>query len=127
MVTVNTGTNNTVSSVITSDAPILVAHVGTDSAGLPMGASMVPPAATELWGILGSQTAWLGASEDLTTVSIYADDGTSVTGIVLNSGDHYAIQNVGVPSGQGMGSGLRINADKPIGAIEYDRSSEKLS
>nr|VFJ97529.1 MAG: Prenyltransferase-like [Candidatus Kentron sp. LFY] len=120
VVTVNTGTNNTVSSVITSDAPILVAHVGTDSAGLPMGASMVPPAATELWGILGSQTAWLGASEDLTTVNIYADNGTSVTGIVLDAGDRHAIGNVGIPGNQGTGSALRISADKPIGAVQDD-------
>nr|VFK56040.1 MAG: hypothetical protein BECKTUN1418D_GA0071000_104010 [Candidatus Kentron sp. TUN] len=118
VVPMNAGSNNTVSAVITSDVPILVAHVGTDGAGSAIGALMVPPAATELWGIYGSRTAYLGAAEDLTTVSIYADDGTSVMGIVLNSGDRYAIQNPGVPGAQGMGSGLRINADKPVAAIQ---------
>nr|VFJ93525.1 MAG: hypothetical protein BECKLFY1418B_GA0070995_10479 [Candidatus Kentron sp. LFY] len=47
-------------------------QVGTDGVADTL---MVPPAATELWGIYGSQTAYLGAKEDLTTVSIYADDG----------------------------------------------------
>nr|VFK63857.1 MAG: hypothetical protein BECKTC1821F_GA0114240_11083 [Candidatus Kentron sp. TC] len=79
-----------------------------------------PPAATELWGIQGSETAYVGALEDLTTVNIYADDGTEITGIVLNAGDRYAIQNVGAPGAQGMGSGLRIDADKPIGAVQND-------
>nr|VFK47829.1 MAG: hypothetical protein BECKTC1821D_GA0114238_105210 [Candidatus Kentron sp. TC] len=120
VVTVDTGSNNTVSTLITSDAPILVAHLGVDSAGLPMDASPVPPAATELWGIQGSEAAYVGALEDLTTVNIYADDGTEITGIVLNAGDRYAIQNVGAPDAQGMGSGLRINADKPIGAVQND-------
>nr|VFK79226.1 MAG: hypothetical protein BECKSD772D_GA0070982_10416 [Candidatus Kentron sp. SD] len=35
VVTVNAGPDNTVSTVITSDAPILVAHMGIDGAGLP--------------------------------------------------------------------------------------------
>lgn len=118
VVTVNAGPDNTVSTVITSDAPILVAHAGIDGAGLPMDAFPVPPAATELWGIQGSETAYLGASRNLTTVNIYADDGSGITGIVLNAGDRYALHNVGALDAQGMGSSLRIDADKPVGAIQ---------
>nr|VFK51204.1 MAG: Prenyltransferase-like [Candidatus Kentron sp. TUN]VFK57469.1 MAG: Prenyltransferase-like [Candidatus Kentron sp. TUN] len=44
VVPMNAGSNNTVSAVITSDVPILVAHVGTDGAGSAIGALMVPPA-----------------------------------------------------------------------------------
>nr|VFJ54078.1 MAG: hypothetical protein BECKFW1821B_GA0114236_10177 [Candidatus Kentron sp. FW] len=123
VVAIDAGADNTVSAIITTDAPILVAHLGIDASGSPMDASPVPPAATEVWGVQSNQPAYVGALEDLTTIDIHADDGTSITGIVLNAGDRYALHNVGISGTQGQdsdlyGSGIRIHADKPIGALQ---------
>nr|VFK24640.1 MAG: hypothetical protein BECKLPF1236A_GA0070988_104303 [Candidatus Kentron sp. LPFa]VFK35661.1 MAG: hypothetical protein BECKLPF1236C_GA0070990_104043 [Candidatus Kentron sp. LPFa] len=63
----------------------------------------------QLWGIQGSQPAYVGASQDLTE-NICADDGAGVTDIVLDAGDRYAIHNVGALGAQGLGSDLSVVA-----------------
>ncbi len=113
----NAGFDARGTAIITSDLSILVAHRG-DAGSTLTDASPVPPAALELWGVRTQNTAYLGALEDNTTVSIYADDGTSVTNVVLNAGQRYSINAVGTGGTQSTGSGLRIVADKPVGAIQ---------
>lgn len=113
----NAGYDTTGSALINSDLPILVAHRG-DAGSYFTDAAPVPPAALELWGVRTYGAAYLSASEDNTTVNIYADNGSSVSNVVLNAGDRYRINTVGVPGTQGTGSGLRIIADKPVGAIQ---------
>ena len=102
VVAIDGGSNNTGLSVITSDMPLLVAHLGRDSADSPLDASPALPSA-RLWEIQGSQMAYVGASQDLTG-NIYADDGAGITDIVLNAGERCAIHNVGALNAQGLDS-----------------------
>jgi hypothetical protein len=117
MVAFDAGDRNGISTVITSDAPIIVSHRGDLEGNRFADANPVPPAADELWGVRSSG-AFIGAVEDNTIISIYASNGTS-RNITLNAG---AIANVG-PTGasanQGRGDAIHIVANKSIGAVQF--------
>lgn len=113
----NAGYDSMGTVLMTSSRPILVAHRG-DTGSSFIDASPVPPAALELWGVRTNASAYVGALEDNTTINIYADDGSSVTNVVLNAGQRYTINTVGAGGAQGSGSALRILSDKPVGAIQ---------
>ena len=110
------GSDNTISSLLESDVPILVTHVA-DTAGVRSDAFPVPPASLELWGV-HSGSAIIGVLEDSTSVVIYDSDGRSEAH-TLNRGDRQSI-SIGAGDIEGQGSGLRIVADKPVTAIQYD-------
>ncbi len=112
----NAGIVKNVSTVITSEAPILVMHRGDPmEASWYADASPVSPAATELWGIR-SKAAIIGAVEDNTHVHMYSSNGLhSYT--TLQSGQIRYV-NVGDRTGQGQGNAIHLVADKPIGAIQ---------
>ncbi|MCF6249902.1 MAG: hypothetical protein L3J75_01350 [Methylococcaceae bacterium] len=114
------GYGTTGTTLITSDLPILVSHLGNAGASY-VDASPVPPAALELWGVR-TTLAVLGALEDNTIVNIYADNGSQISNIKLNAGQRYVISG-GVVSGiQGTGSAVRILANKPVGAVQIGDS-----
>ncbi len=116
----NAGFDEVSAALITSDMPILVAHRG-DTGSTFIDAAPVPPASLELWGVRTTK-AHMAALQDGTTVSLYADDGSSVTNVVLNKGQRYSINTLGVGSIQGTGSGIRIVANKPVGAVQVSDS-----
>ncbi len=100
---------------IFANLPIVVSHAGVYG-GVPNREAMpIPPATTELWG-LRSSNAEIGALEDGTVVDIYADDGTWQQK-TLSAGERTGIE-VGQNAAHGMGSALRLVANKPISAIQ---------
>ena len=107
----NAGLDNAVSGTITTDLPILVSHLASKNSD----SYAVPPAALEIWGIR-SQQVHLGAISNNTNVTIYTDDGSSVS-VVLNAGDRY-MPVIGVSTYQGTGSSYRVIADQPIAAVQ---------
>lgn len=114
VVTFDAGSDNTISGIVRSDQPIVVAHLALAGTS-PEDAYPVPPAGRELWGIR-TGTVLIGALDDGTTVTVYASDGTSVP-YALNAGDRTLV-GVGTATSQGQGSALRIVADKPVAAIQ---------
>lgn len=109
------GAANGVSTVVTSNAPILISHRGTPDGSWFVDASPMPPAATELWGIR-STGAYIGAVENDTRVTIYASDGSS-SSVTLDSGGSHRV-SVGSAASQGAGSAIHVVADKPVSAIQ---------
>jgi len=108
--TYNAGSDNTVSGVIISDVPILVAHTsGVNDAYI------VPPATTKLVGVL-SNLVFVGALENNTTVTVTASNGASQI-YTLNKGGRIT-PAIGVSGAQGQGNTYHIEADKPIGAAQ---------
>lgn len=113
---IDAGNNNSISGRITSDQPIVVAHVAYVS-GVARDAYPVPPVSTEVLGIR-SQQAVIGAGTDGTGVTVYASDGTSAN-YSLDAGDKVLV-NVGANSSQGQGAAIRIVATNGIAAVQYD-------
>jgi parallel beta-helix repeat protein len=111
-------TNGNVSTVITSDIPILISHKAeTDNSNHPYAdATPMPPASTELWGIK-SRYAYIGAVEDNTHVTIFASNGT-MDNITLNRGAKYFVDVGNDNRTQGRGSAIHLVSDKPIGAVQ---------
>jgi hypothetical protein len=108
--------NVNVSAVIKSASPILVSHRGELAGGRGFSdASPVPPAAHELWGIL-SRYAEVGAVEDNTQVTVYSSKGKTQS-LVLDAGEKRVIE-VDRSAPQGLGSAIRLVANKPIGAVQ---------
>jgi hypothetical protein len=108
--------DNTVATSITSDVPIVVAHVAYTN-GSPHDAFPVAPAASEIWGIR-SPNSLLAALDDGTSVVVYASDGRS-SSLVLNAGQQIAL-TVGAATANGQGSALHVIANAPAAAIQYD-------
>ena len=108
---VDGGSDNTISAIITSDLPILITHAATS-----IDVYVVPPAATEIWGVRSKNT-YMGTTEDGTNVTVYASDGSS-TSFVINAGDRKVV-SVGANTAEGEGSGIHIVADKPVCAVQY--------
>ena len=98
---------------VLADEPIVVSHIVDSTSGEAM---PIPPAAKELWG-LRSSNAMVGALEHGTLVDIYADDGTWLQGLSLSVGE-FSVIDVGQNAAHGMGSALRLVANKPIGAVQ---------
>ena len=113
--TLDAGSTNFSATTIISDIPVLISHSAQEIS--IQDEFPVPPAATELWGIR-SQQAWIGALEDSTGLTLYADDGTQAN-LTLNSGEVYQVA-LGSDLDQGQGSAIHIVADKPVGAIQID-------
>lgn len=109
------GTTNGLAGRITSTAPIVVAHVATS--GGVRDAYPVPPSATELLGVR-SQSTVVAALTDGTSVSVYASDGSSAS-YGLNAGEQVTV-GVGSSASQGQGSALRVVANAPVAAVQYD-------
>jgi hypothetical protein len=111
--------NGNISTIITSDVPILVSHSATSSSGYVTDASPMPPAAMELWGLC-SNYANLSAVQDDTHVTIHTSDSRSTQEIILNRGDKHPICTNLTPeeSKQGQGPAVHITADKPVGAVQ---------
>jgi len=108
------GSDQTISGIITSDIPILVSHKGET-----YDAYTVPPPETNLVGIY-STTVQVGALQDNTTLTIYADDGSHLT-TTLNKGAVYKAiwpDGIGTNTAQSKGSAYHIMADKPVSAIQ---------
>jgi len=116
VVTVDAGSDNTISGVVTSDLPILVSHVARTTTGGADDVYPVPPASMDLVGVR-SQNAIIGALEDNTSVTAYASDGSSTT-MTLNAGARKSI-SIGDNSSQGMGSALHVLANKSVAGIQY--------
>ncbi len=105
------GSTNSISGLIQSDQPILVAHAAN---GGIYDVYPVPPAARELWGVR-SNNAIVGAMENNTTITVTGSSGATES-FTLNAGGYRTLT---VPSGaQGSGSAVHIVADKPIAAIQ---------
>ncbi len=113
---VDAGSDNAVAGRITSDQPIVVAHVATVS-GVSRDAYVVPPAATELVGIR-SQSVQIAANTDGTAATVYTSDGNSTT-YSLNAGEKVAVA-IGGNAAQGAGTAVRIVANYPVAAVQYD-------
>jgi hypothetical protein len=109
--TFDAGSTNTLSGVIVSDQPILMAHLS----GTNRDAYSVPPVATELVGIRSNNVA-IGALEDATNLTVYTTDGTSQT-YTLDKGGRLRI-NIGTSGTEGRGDAYHIVSDKPIAAIQ---------
>ncbi len=115
---IDAGSDNTISGRITSDQPIVVAHVAYAS-GTAQDAYPVPPASLEVLGIR-SQNAVIGAFADGTSVEVYATDG-SATVYALDAGQKVVV-NIGSNAAQGAGSAVRVLANQPVAAVQYDDS-----
>ncbi|MEO1204367.1 MAG: right-handed parallel beta-helix repeat-containing protein, partial [Pseudomonadota bacterium] len=112
------GSDNTIAGLVTSDVPIVVAHLGYNGPA-PQDAYPVPPAAMDLWGVR-SQTVVVGALSDNTSISVYASD--SATGSYsLDSGDYVSV-TTGASTANGQGAALRLVADGPVAAVQVDDS-----
>jgi len=110
------GADNSIATIVESDLPILVSHVG-DTVGVRRDTFPVPPASLEVWGVR-SGNAILGALEDNTSVTVFSSDGNTAI-YILNRGDRQEI-SIGVDDNHGQGSGLRVVADKPVAAVQYN-------
>lgn len=107
----NAGSSTTISGIVTSDNPILMAHRTSDTRD----AYPVAPAATEIWGIRSNNVA-LGALEDNTSITVYASNGSS-SSYNLDAGDR-VLAAVGSSGSEGAGNAFHIVADKPVAAIQ---------
>jgi parallel beta-helix repeat protein len=110
------GSDNAIAGRITSDVPIVLAHVAYVS-GAARDAYPVPPAATEVVGIR-SQNAVVAAATNGTSVTVYASDGASAT-YTLSAGEKATVA-VGASLSQGQGAALRLVSNYPIAAVQYD-------
>jgi len=118
------GGRNSVSSIITSDLPVLVSHGGVWSVGcseFAMDAYPVPPATHEVWGGRVDDT-YIGAMEDDTTVTV-----TRATGAVevhlLHAGSLIRLsREYGflMDALLNPDKAVAISADKPIMAVQSD-------
>ena len=113
---IDAGLDNTISGIITSDVPIVLAHVAY-AGTTPQYAFSVPPAAPDVYGIR-SQNVSIGASQDGTTAIVYGSDGSSTT-YALNAGGKVDV-GVGANAVQGGGSAIHISANAPITAVQYE-------
>lgn len=113
------GSDTTLAGVISSDLSIVVSHTAQTSAvpAVAVDAYPVPPATNELWGVR-SQNAIVAATENNTTVLVYATDG-STQQISLNSGQQVLI-TAGLNGADGAGSALHIVANHPVAALQVD-------
>jgi beta-lactam-binding protein with PASTA domain len=107
----NAGSSTSISGVVTSDQPILIARRTTDNRD----AYPVSPAATEVWGVR-SNNVTIGASQDNTTVTVYASNG-STSSRVLDSGDRW-LAAVGSSGSEGAGNAIHVVANKPVGVMQ---------
>lgn len=113
------GRQNSISSAITSDLPVLISHKSTSSMGCDdysMDAYPVPPAALALWGARARDT-YIGAMQDDTAVTVTHASGQQEIHI-LDAGPV-----VNVPWEEAPGNGdnaVYLAADKPIGAVQTD-------
>lgn len=110
------GNDNGQAGRITSNVPIVITHVAYLS-GTARDAYPVPPAANDLIGIR-SQNTVLAALSSGTTVTAYASNGTSAS-YTLDAGEQVAV-TVGANANQGQGSALRVIANAPVAAVQYD-------
>ncbi|HEY0681185.1 MAG TPA: right-handed parallel beta-helix repeat-containing protein [Steroidobacter sp.] len=110
------GEVNGLAGRITSDVPIVLTHVAY-SGGAAIDAYPVAPAAEELFGIRSQETV-VAALGDGTSVTVYASDSTSAS-YTLNAGEQVTV-TAGASGTQGQGSALRVVADAPIAAVQYD-------
>jgi len=115
VVTIDGGTDNTLSTILRSDRSILVSHSSSFNNSL-VDTYTVPPAAKEIVGVQ-SRFIVVGAAENNTQVSLNYSDGTQ-TSLTLNAGERRVISTSASPSRQGLGRAVRITADKPIAAIQ---------
>ncbi len=113
------GEDNSISSIIHSDAPILVMHIGNKNNAAWGDVYPVPPASNELWGVR-SQKALIGAAENSTSLTVYASGGASQS-YTLDQGGRLRLE-IGANTSQGRGDGIHIIADKPISAVQYGDS-----
>ncbi|MGI9319299.1 MAG: PKD domain-containing protein, partial [bacterium] len=111
----NLGSDNSVSTIVESDTPILVTHVA-ENGSTRLDAFPVPPTSREVWGVR-SKNALIGAGIDNTTVTVYTSGG-STQSFILNRGDRQLI-SVGSNAAEGAGDGIHVIADKPISAVQY--------
>lgn len=118
----NAGKNNSISSVITADMPVVISHTAAWNAGCVsavMDAYPVAPASRDIWGVQADNTH-IGAMADNTTVTVLRADGTR----------EYYLMDAGsvmkVPGGRPgflpkpgkPDRSVYITADKPIGAVQ---------
>lgn len=113
------GNTNNVSAAITSDRPIAVTHQGNIAGTALQDVYAVPPAGTELWGVK-SANAYLSASQDNTTITVYSSDLAQTT-YTLNKGETQAI-TIGSATADGDGAAIHVVSDKPVMAIQHDDS-----
>ena len=110
------GGDNGIAGRITSDVPILVTHAAYLSASA-RDAYPVPPAANEVLGVR-SQNTIVAALSDGTSVTVYSSNGASGS-YSLNAGEQVTV-TTGVSGTQGQGNALRVVANAPIAAVQYD-------
>ncbi len=120
--TYQAGSDYGLATITRSDTPILVGHRSPSSTnkGLLDALSLYPSETqagktTELWGIR-SKKAYVAASMDGTSVTVYADDQTSVT-YLLDAGQLQKV-SIGTKTKGGQGSALFVRSDKPVAAFQ---------
>ncbi len=113
VVTVEAGSNNSLSGRVFSDRPILISHAAVRAGNL-VDTYGVAPASRQLVGV-PSRGFVVGALQDNTLISLTDDRGV-ITRITLDAGGRYApaLDNA-LSQGQGA---LQIVADKPVAAIQ---------
>lgn len=109
------GSDNTVSTIIESDTPILITHVAENGSSR-LDAFPVPPTSREIWGVRSKNTL-IGAANDNTTLTVYTSGGNTQV-LSLDRGDRQLI-SVGSNAAEGAGNGIHIVADNPISAVQY--------
>ncbi|MFP4454153.1 MAG: tandem-95 repeat protein, partial [Desulfobacterales bacterium] len=120
----NAGSNNSISSVITADMPVVISHAAIWTAGCVsavMDVYPVAPASRDLWGIRADDTH-IGAMEDNTTVSVLRADGTRKDHL-LDAGSVMEIPRGRpgfLPKSGKPDRSVYITADKPIAAVQKD-------
>lgn len=118
---IDAGINSASAGVILSDSPIVVGYLNI-SEEKPHYAYAVPPAHTEIYGVQSKHVV-VGAVNDDTIVTAYADDGSSAE-YVLDKGNKITI-NIGSSASKGKGSALRIAANLPINAVQFNDGDGK--
>ena len=115
--------NNTGSGIITSNLPVLLAHVAYPANATPtvvMDAYPVPPVSRDLWG-LARDRAMIGALEDNTRITIYDGKGVLET-VVMNAGDRHEIKPSRGKRNNPVTEVVHIVADKPVSAVGFDET-----
>ena len=109
------GSINPDMSTITSSLPVLISHMGYFNS-IPYDAYPVPPVSLEIFGLHLNKTI-IGAIEDNTNITVYADNAFT-SSFTLNANQYHELEING--SLHELGNAVHIIADKPIAAVQSD-------
>ncbi len=113
--TFDAGETNPDASLVTSDLPVLVSHMALRN-NIPYDVYPVPPASTDIFGLLSGQTT-VAALQDYTSVTVYADNGTTQS-FQVSTDQPRDIEPGG--TNEEPGCALYVTADKPVAAVQAD-------